>query len=1128
MTFFPSVAVPHAGEVSHLVSIAGAGEALLVAEMANRWRRKILLVTRDTLSAYHLAEELSFFAPELNTQLLPDWEVLPYDSFSPSTQTVSARVAALSGLVGSTVEVLVTAATTALFRLPPTSFIAARTFSLAVGDKCHLPDLLTRLEEGGYVRVERVGEPGEFAVYGGQVDVFPPEAKDPFRLVLMDDEIEQIRLFSAGSQRSLRQIKEFNALPASECDFSATGVKCFRESYRHSFNEDNPSLFKRLAAGTGDREDLGLAFMLPLFFEKTSCLFDYLSSDTVVLSQDGIMQTMEDFIRQTQQRREVAAVYENRRSLPVSDLFLSPKEFLERRQSFSAINFDTVSADTKPPLIAVNNSLKNAYQPLIDFLIIHKGHTLIAVDGEGRREALMSVLKSENFNPVAVDDFCAAIKQPLALVIAPLSAGMSTDKLNIFTEAEIFQTNLPPKSRRVSMTSDMMDDGDSIGPGDLVVHYDYGIGRCLGLCDKTIGGEIGEFFEIEYANEQRLWLPVAQMRRLCRHHGDAPLSKMGGWVWRRTRSHAEKNAHDTAARLLELNAIRLKVAPKKRQADKELLAKFAAGFVHQETPEQAVAVADVMADLTADKPMDRLLAADVGFGKTEVAMRAACLVCLCGEQTAVLAPTTLLAEQHARNFINRFANFPIRVASLTRMNTAHEKKALPQALAAGDIDIIIGTHALIQAKIKYKNLGLVVIDEEHRFGVRQKENFKSLRADVDILSLSATPIPRTLSMAVEGIRQLSVITTPPPSRLAVKTIVASFSREIIKEACEREMLRGGQIYFIHNEIRDMEGFAEQIQEWLPTARIVVAHGAMGAAQLEYAMCRFLRRQADVLLCTSIVESGLDIHNANTVIIDRADRMGISRLHQLRGRVGRSHRQAYAYFLIPPEGSVTKNAEERLIALRDYAMLGGGFYLAMRDLEIRGAGEILGDRQSGDLRSVGFTMYQKMLKQAAKDISGGESSGDINAFVEAGAPAFFPTVYISSVNERLRYYRLLADGDNEKAVVDVRLELEDRFGSLPAPALLLISCHRLRLVATIVAVTKVKLFPGGGYALIEFSLNTKYHDILLKKITLGVCAPTPDGGSVRLLNLSQEPLIQSEQVIDFLKTLKSEESAGNNE
>ena len=780
------------------------------------------------------------------------------------------------------------------------------------------------------------------------------------------------------------------------------------------------------------------------------------------------------------------------------------------------LEIGAATANTEPPTVAVNAALQNAHKPLVDFLHTRKTRTLLAVDGEGRQEALMNILKGENLAVKKVNRFSATTVNLLEIVIAPLSAGFMTAQLAVLTETEIFQTRLPPKSRRVSSSAGLAD-ADDITPGDLVAHYDYGIGRCLGLTAKTIGGEEGEFFEIEYADSQRLWLPVSQMHQLCRHHGDAPLSKLGGLLWGRARNRAEKNAYDTAARLLELNARRLAVQTKRRLADKEILAKFAAGFAHVETPEQTNAVADVMADLSADTPMDRLLAADVGFGKTEVAMRAACVVALSGAQTAVLAPTTLLAEQHVRNFKDRFANYPVRVAAQTRMNTAKEKNILLQELVAGDIDIVIGTHALLQPSVKYKNLGLVIIDEEHRFGVRQKEHFKSLRADVDILSLSATPIPRTLSMAVEGLRQLSLISTPPPSRLAVKTVVAPFSHAIVTEACERELLRGGQVYFIHNEIRDMERFAEQLAEWLPEAAIVIAHGGMGAGQLNVAMRRFLRRQANILLCTTIVESGLDIHNANTIVIERADRMGISRLHQLRGRVGRSHQQAYAYFLTPPEAAMTKNAEDRLSALRDYSMLGGGFFLAMRDLEIRGAGEILGERQSGDLRSVGFAMYQKMVKQAARDISDSGGYADITVLVEAGAPALLPAEYITSPNERLRYYRRLADGDSEEILIDVQLELEDRFGAFPPPAQLLILCHRLRLAAAAAGAVKVRLFPG-DYALVEFSPNTKYRDALLKRIAMGVCTPAPDGKSVRLLNLSQDPLTRAVQTTDFMKNL----------
>ena len=1107
---------PAPGRITPTAGFAGAGEALAVAEWSQRQRRPVLFLARDAPAAMHLAEELAFFAPAITTNLLPDWECLPFDRASPPAATQCARIEALAALRRGR-GITVTAATTALLPYAPADFIAARALSLRTGATVDLATLIAGLAASGYARVDRVLAAGEFAVYGGQVDVFPPAAAQPFRLVLADDKIEQIRRFDPQTQMSVSRTETAEVLPPGECDLSAAGIEHFRRAFVRRFGAVKDAVAEQVCRG---QAAAGMEFMLPLFFSQSARLLEYAPADTLIIMHCECRDALARFMQQARRRQKLIGVYEHRAVLPATEVFLSPLALLAGVEKFSALELSGTAAMPPPPVVAINHRRADSHAPLLDFLRHSGGRTIIATDSEGRRNALQTVLAAAGRSAQTADTFADCRRQPLTLTVAPLRAGFVADDLTVLTEAEIFQVRLPPLRHRRTAVAAV--ETEELTVGGAVVHRDYGVGLYAGLAEKTVGGEAGEFLQIQYADNQRLWLPVAQLHLLSPYLGEpAALSKLGSVQWRRARARAEDNAGDTAARLLALNAQRSLGGGTAHCPDEAALASFAGGFYYEETPDQATAMAAVLADMRAQKPMDRLIVADVGFGKTEIAMRAACAAALAGVQTAVLAPTTLLAEQHARTFADRFAGFPVQVASLTRLLAAREKKQILGEIAAGTADIVIGTHALLQPSVRFHRLGLAVIDEEHRFGVRQKEHFKAMRADVDILSLSATPIPRTMAMAMEGIRDISIIATPPPARLAVHTTVAPFSRVRITDACERELLRGGQIYFVHNDIRGLPAMAEQLREWLPAARLIVAHGAMSAAEIENAMRRFVRHDADLLLCTTIVESGLDIANANTMIINRADRMGVSRLHQLRGRVGRAGAQAYALLLTPVMGAATAAGQKRLAAAADYAALGSGLFIAMRDLEVRGAGEMLGERQSGDLAAVGYAMYQKMINSAARRLAGQENPADVETVVELPLPALLPADYVPAVGERLRYYCRLSACTQAAAVDAMRLEWEDRFGTLPAAAKRLIMCHHLRLLAGAVQALKVRA--GRDHtAMVEFAENPCCRRQLLQQINAGVCRPAAAGNAVVIDNIAAEPLRCGEQLVDFLRALAAAE------
>jgi len=1118
----------------------GSGDALLLAQLARRAhaaRQLVVILCADALDAQRLTEELPWFDSQLAVCAFPDWETLPYDILSPHQDLVSERLAALYQLSQperSGLDVLVVPATTALYLLPPASFVAARTFFFRQGDRLALDHLRSQLALAGYQHVSQVVAPGEFSVRGGLIDLFPMGAPLPYRLDLFDDAIETIRTFDPDTQRGLYPTPDVRILPGREFPFDDAARAAFRGRWREQF-EGDPSrapLYKDVGHGV---PTAGIEYYLPLFFEGMATLFDYLPASTQIVLHGAVDASVGRFWTETSERFRFIGRDAQRPCLPPSHLFLDAEKFFAAAGRFARLaltepnqpalgrgsggavenpatgdpadaaaplsaarqdargGHDRRTVDftfAAPPALAIDRKAADPITRLRDFAHSFDGRVLVLADSPGRRETMaqllrdfgMSFAESSNF-----DGFVAA-DAPLALAAAPLHSGFVLPEagLALVTEAELYAAS-PRRARRrgrerASNVEALVRDLAELRIGDPVVHVEHGIGRYLGLAALAVGTSAGarstsnkaeapetaEFLQLQYANDTTLYVPVAQLHLIGRYSGAdpdaAPLHQLGSGDWDRARKKAARQVRDTAAELLNLYALR---AARKghafalTQRDYEA---FAAGFPFDETADQQAAIDAVLRDMSAGAPMDRLVCGDVGFGKTEVALRAAFVAVAGGKQVAVLCPTTLLVEQHFATFRDRFAQIdatvgPVNIVELSRFRSPAEVRQAITGLNSGAIDIVIGTHKLLAEDVRFGRLGLVIIDEEHRFGVRQKERLKSLRAEVDVLTLTATPIPRTLAMSMEGIRDFSVIATAPQRRLAIKTFVRQESAGLVREAFLRELKRGGQIYFLHNEVETIANRRARLAELVPEARIEIAHGQMGERELERVMRDFYQQRFNVLLCTTIIETGIDVPTANTIVIHRADKFGLAQLHQLRGRVGRSHHQAYAYLLVPEEGGMTKNAAKRLDAIQTLDELGSGFYLAMHDLEIRGAGEVLGESQSGNLQEVGFDLYTQMLNAAVRALRSGREPNllaplaavtEINLHV----PALLPSDYVHDVHHRLSFYKRLASVDDEEALFGLQEELADRYGKVPEAARALIETHRLRLSAEPLGVKKI--------------------------------------------------------------------------
>ncbi len=1075
---------------------SGAADALLLARLGEREKaagRVTAIVTADATDAQRLIDEMAFFAPGLRCALFPDWETLPYDTFSPHQDLISERLATLWRIQqhdkDTGADVVLVPATTALYRLAPPAFLAGYTFHFKVKQKLDEAKLKSQLTLAGYQHVTQVVSPGEYAVRGGLIDLFPMGSPVPYRVDLFDDEIDSIRTFDPDSQRSLYPVPEVRLLPGREFPMDDAARAKFRSRWRELLDGDptKSRIYKDMGNGVATA---GIEYYLPLFFEQTATVFDYLGEKATVVLHGDLEPAFQRFWQDTQDRYRLVKGDPERPTLPPESLFLSAEQFYTGANAHAQLAIRPAVEDVADNAFAQKlgdlSVLRGAEDPLSRL----QGHmrstahrVLLLAESDGRRESLLDFLRASGLNPPAFDSLAEfqGSDEVTGIATAALTVGFSwlEGGIDFVTETELFATGPTTRRRKkqeqVSDVDALIKDLSELNVGDPVVHNAHGIGRYRGLIHMDMGEKnpdgtpaLMEFLHLEYADKAVLYVPVSQLQLIGRYTGvsadEAPLHRLGSGQWEKAKRKAAEQVRDAAAELLNIyarRAARQGHAFRFSAQDYEI---FANDFGFEETADQRGAIHAVIQDMISPRPMDRLVCGDVGFGKTEVALRAAFVAVTGGRQVAFLAPTTLLAEQHYQTLVDRFAKWPVKVAEVSRFRSGKEITAAIKGIADGTVDIVVGTHKLLSESTKFHDLGLLIIDEEHRFGVRHKEAMKAMRAEVDVLTLTATPIPRTLGMALEGLRDLSVIATAPQRRLAIKTFVRNEGNGVIREAVLRELKRGGQVYFLHNEVETIENRKQKLEEILPEARIAIAHGQMPERDLERVMRDFVAQRYNLLLCSTIIETGIDVPTANTIVISRADKFGLAQLHQLRGRVGRSHHQAYAYLLVPEIEGLTKQASQRLDAIQQMEELGSGFYLAMHDLEIRGAGEVLGENQSGNMLEVGFQLYNEMLNEAVRSLKAGRepdllSPLSVTTDINLHAPALLPNDYCGDVHLRLSFYKKLATAKTTDQVDGLLEEIVDRFGKLPAQAQTLIDVHRLRCISAPYGVVKVDAAPG---------------------------------------------------------------------
>jgi transcription-repair coupling factor (superfamily II helicase) len=1142
-----------AGERLQWGQLSGAAASLAAAHAARRHPALTLAVAEDVQAALRLESELRFFLGGSGLEVLtfPDWETLPYDVFSPLPELVSRRLLTLHRLAELRRGVLVVPVGTLLQRLPPRPYLEAHTLRIEVGERLDLDRFRQRLERAGYRCVSQVVAHGEFAVRGSLLDFFPMGYDAPFRMDLLDDQIDSIRTFDPDSQRSQGTIPAIRSLPARELPLDEEGIARFRKAFRNAFEGDpqRSPIYREVSAGNALG---GIEYYLPLFYEQTSTLFDYLPDGVLALQWEGVREAADAFLAQVRERYEQRRHDLERPLLPPVRLYLDgdelaaalrrlagvhiqATELVERRKGFSGIyNFAT----SELPPVGIQARAPQPAAALQGFIATQGGRVLFLAESPGRREHLLDTLKGFDIRPRVVEDWDAFLQgeASLALAVAPLERGLlltpraDRSGIALVTETLLYGERVLQERRQRKARSDpeqMVRNLTELHIGAPVVHEQHGVGRYLGLQTLQVGGIETELLTLEYAKGDRLYVPVSSLHLISRYTGSspetAPLHRLGGDQWEKIKKKATEQVRDVAAELLDIHARRAAHQGHALPPPGDEYAAFAAAFELEETPDQLQAIEAVLADMAAPRPMDRVVCGDVGFGKTEVAMRAAFQAVQAGRQVAVLVPTTLLAEQHHANFSDRFADWPIRIESLSRFRTPKEQKAITADLANGRVDIVVGTHKLLQSEICFKDLGLVIVDEEHRFGVRHKERLKALRAEVDLLTLTATPIPRTLNMAMAGMRDLSIIATPPAERHPIKTFVSEWNDALVVEACQRELKRGGQVYFLHNEVQSIDETADKLRQLLPGARIEVAHGQMRERELERIMRDFYHQRFHILVCTTIVESGIDVPSANTIVIDRADKLGLAQLHQLRGRVGRSHHRAYAYLITPPARNLTEDARKRLEAIESLEELGAGFTLATHDLEIRGAGELLGEEQSGQIQEVGFSLYMELLERAVQALKSGrrpelERPLQETAEIDLQIPALLPADYIPDVHTRLVLYKRIASAVTPEDLRELQVELIDRFGLLPEQTKNLFAVTELKLDIQRLGIRKVEAGPAGGR--IVFDAGTRIDPVRLVRLVQERHQELKleSGDKLRLLGKLEDPAVRLRRVREVLGKL----------
>ncbi|KHD26683.1 transcription-repair coupling factor [Vibrio caribbeanicus] len=1102
-TLFHLANATGAGDKKHVGNLQGASLALAIAELAEQHTSHTLLAVPDPQTALKLLQEIEQFTDQ-GVALFPDWETLPYDNFSPHQEIISDRIARLYQLPTLSSGITIVPVSTLLQRQSPRDYLMQHTLMVKVGDLFSLEKLRMQLEKSGYRNVDQVFGPGEYASRGSILDLFPMGSNDPFRIDFFDDEIDTIRTFDPENQRSIDDVQEIRLLPAHEFPTTESAIEDFRIRWRQRFEarREPESVYMQVSKGTWPA---GIEYWQPLFFEQTETLFDYIADDSQIITVGDIESAIETFLADVDYRYDQRKVDPLRPLLPPDELWLKKDELFSHIKQLPHLLLSSdaivekqgrVNPSVQPlPDLAVQHQNKEPMAALRQFSENYTGKIVFSVESEGRREALLELLQRIKLRPVEYPNFKSALvgKDKFSLVLGAAEHGFlyGDSQVALICESDLLGDRVIQRRRKDRKTTNsdaVIRNLAELKPGQPVVHIDHGIGRYIGLQTLEAGGMTTEYVTLEYQNDAKLYVPVASLNLISRYSGgaeeSAPLHTLGGEAWAKARRKAAEKVRDVAAELLDVYAKRELKPGYKFELDRGQYATFKAGFPFEETDDQKMAINAVMSDMCQAKAMDRLVCGDVGFGKTEVAMRAAFLATDNGKQVAVLVPTTLLAQQHFENFRDRFANLPIRVEVLSRFKTAKEQKQVLQDIEEGKVDLVVGTHKLLSNDIKFKDLGLLIVDEEHRFGVRQKEKMKAMRADVDILTLTATPIPRTLNMAMSGMRDLSIIATPPARRLAIKTFVRQSDDAVVREAVLREIMRGGQVYFLHNQVETIEKVAADLEKLIPEARVTVAHGQMRERELERIMNDFYHQRFNLLVCTTIIETGIDVPTANTIIMDRADNLGLAQLHQLRGRVGRSHHQAYAYLLTPHPKAMTKDAIKRLDAIASLEDLGAGFTLATHDLEIRGAGELLGDEQSGQIQSIGFTLYMEMLEQAVEALKEGKepSLDDLlreQTEVEMRLPALLPDDYIPDINTRLSMYKQIASVESKQELDDLKVELIDRFGLLPDAAKNLLSVAELKLIAADLKVKKIEAHDRGGY--IEFYPDADINPMYLVKL-----------------------------------------------
>ncbi len=1086
-----------AGDKRHWGQLIGDSKLLYLSKLAEMADGPILIITPDQQTC----TKLELLLPVISTKIakpltFPDWETLPYDQFSPHRDLISERLTTLYQLPNLKNGVILASITTLMHYLMPRKALESHTLIVNEGQAIKREEFCRQLESLGYRCVEKVMEHGEFARRGSLLDIYPMGHHTPFRIDLFDDEVDSIREFDPDTQRSTGKIENIKLLPAHECLTMEPYKSNFRQSWREEFagNPKEHSIYQRISDGLSAA---GIEYYLPLFYTQTETIFDYLPENTIVAHYGHLHNSAEKFWKEIKERHSQYGFDTKRPILNPLKIFLHTDVLFQSLNKYPQIVIQKGKVANKSgqvnlpteslPKLATPSTLKKPLALFSEFIDSTTSKVLLCTETEGRQAVLVEQLLSLGYKPKQFDDLETFINNPseIGVTILPIDKGFSLTEQNItlVAEPQLFEEYVRPSTKRRSKAinpENVVRSLSEIKINDPVVHIEHGIGRYLGLNVIEIAGIPAEYVTIEYAGSDRVYVPVADLHLISRYSGSdvesAPLHKIGSKQWEKAKKKAAQKVRDVAAELLEIYAKRKAKRGKQANPPDADYHAFSNAFPFAETPDQQKAINAVIQDMTKPRPMDRLICGDVGFGKTEVSMRAAFLAINSGMQVAMLVPTTLLAEQHYENYLDRFAPWPAKVDHLSRFRSAKDQANVLKNLEAGKVDIIVGTHKLLSKNIKFKNLGLLIVDEEHRFGVQQKEKIKSLRSEVDILTMTATPIPRTLNMAFSHIRELSIIATPPEKRLAVKTFVQEFNKQTIREAVLRELMRGGQAYFLHNEVSTIEKIADFLRELIPEARVGVAHGQMRERELEHIMSDFYHNRVNLLVCSTIVESGIDVPTANTIIINRADKLGLAQLHQLRGRVGRSHHQAYAYLLKPEHAKITPNAEKRLQAISELENLGAGFTLAIHDLEIRGAGEFLGEEQSGHMEAIGFELYQEMLEKAIKALKSGKEINVENPLeediieVKLGLPALIPEDFIPDVSTRLILYKRISNAQAYKELDDLQVEMIDRFGLLPDQAKRLFTQAEIRIQAKEIGIKKIEANENSGY--LEFMSETK--------------------------------------------------------